>query len=73
MDLKIVGWTNYDSSFPSVEVANEDVVNAVMAIGRMIVQAIQESDGTPVYIDGQRLTTSQNQRNRMYGKTLQNV
>jgi len=56
-----------------VEVANEDVVNAVMAIGRMIVQAIQESDGTPVYIDGQRLTTSQNQRNRMYGKTLQNV
>lgn len=56
-----------------VENANEDVVSAILAMAARLERAIQENSGSPTYFDGQLITKSQNQRNRMYGKTLQNV
>lgn len=32
MDLKIVGWTDYDSSYPSITVSNEEVVPLIQII-----------------------------------------
>jgi len=61
MDLKIVGWTNYDSSFPSVEVANEDTNKILIIVAREIMEKgyvfsgaeHQNSDtGVPVFDNG---------------------
>ena len=40
MDLKVVGWTDYDSSYPSITVTNEEL-NEVLAI---VVEAIREGE-----------------------------
>lgn len=56
--------------------ANDEVVNAVFAISRQIITAINENGGD-VYLDGakvgQKTTEIQNRRNRMYGKALSNA
>lgn len=60
----------------SMRDANNDVINAVYAIGQQIIEAIR-SNGGDVYLDGEkvgsRTTQVQNRQNRMYGKTLQNA
>ena len=40
MELKVVGWTNYDSDFPSITVSNEEL-NEVLAV---VVEAIREGE-----------------------------
>ena len=40
MDLKVVGWTDYDSNFPSISVTNEEV-SEVLAV---VVEAIREGE-----------------------------
>lgn len=56
--------------------ANDSVVTAVYAMANMIVSAVNSSSGD-VYLNGQKVsdqtTAMQNRRNRMYGKTMQNV
>jgi len=32
MDLKIIGWTNYDSCFPSIEVAQDEVNDLILTV-----------------------------------------
>lgn len=50
---------------------NSDVVNAIAASVRQIVRAIEENGGD-VYVNGD-MTTQQNRKNKMYGKTLQYI
>jgi len=61
MDLKIVGWASFDSSFPSASIAQEDVTNALAIIVKEILENgymlsgndHQNSDtGVPVFNDG---------------------
>ena len=53
-----------------------DVVNAIYAMASRIVTAIEENGGD-VYMDGdkvgEKVTSYQNRKNRMYGKTLQYI
>jgi hypothetical protein len=59
-----------------VEDANEEVVNAILAMTQQIITAIRENKGD-VYIDGDKVgsktTSTQNRQNRIFGKTLQNT
>lgn len=48
-----------------------DVVNAIYAMAQRIVTAIEENGGD-IYVEADG-TATQNRRNRMYGKTLQNI
>lgn len=50
-----------------------DIISTLMAITQRLVTAIEENSGTPVYINGQQITNYQNNANRMYGRTQQNV
>ncbi len=61
MDLKIIGWTDYNSDFPSVTVANEDikelldiVVKEILTNGYMFSGEEHQntSTGVPVFGDG---------------------
>ena len=58
-----------------VSTANEPLISAVYAAAQQIIRAVEA--GGDVYMDGykvgQRVTSSQNRQNRVYGKTLQNV
>lgn len=58
-----------------VSTANEPLIAAVYAAAQQVIRAVEA--GGDVYMDsykvGQRVTTSQNRQNRVYGKTLQNV
>ncbi len=36
MDLKIIGWTDYDSNFPSIEIANEEVTEVFAIVVKEI-------------------------------------
>ncbi len=67
MDLKIIGWTDYDSSYPSANITNETmndyiscVVNAIVESGYMFSgKDHQNSDtGVPVFSDGTCLRAS---------------
>lgn len=62
-----------DNFRSSLQSSNDNIVNAVMSIGHMIVRSIEENSGTPVYVNGRQITSYQNQVNRMYGKPQQNV
>lgn len=57
-----------------VQLANENVVAAIYAMARQVVNAI-ETNGGDVYMDGEKvssqITGRQNRSTKMYGKTLQ--
>lgn len=36
MDLKIIGWTNYDSAFPSISVTQDEVNDVILIVAREI-------------------------------------
>lgn len=50
--------------------SNTEIVSAIYAMAQRIVTAIEENSGD-IYVEGG--TVTQNRRNRMYGKTLQNI
>ena len=61
MDLKIIGWTNYDSHYPSTTIAQEDLNDLLAIIANEIIdkgymfsgQDHQNSDtGAPVFDNG---------------------
>ena len=58
-----------------VSEANEPLISAVYAAAQQVIRAVEA--GGDIYLDGykvgQRVTSSQNRQNRVYGKTLQNV
>lgn len=62
---------NNDQIVDGIASANEGVINAIYAMARQIVSAV-ESSNVEVYVDGDG-TKTQNRRNRMYGKTLQRI
>lgn len=59
-----------------VSSANEGVIRTLIAVGQQVVQSIREKD-TATYLDGERVTDRvteiQNRKNRMFGRTMQNV
>ena len=61
MDLKIIGWTNYDCDFPSITVSQDEVNQVLLAVAREIMDNgymlsgddHQNSDtGVPVFENG---------------------
>ena len=56
---------------------NDDVINAINAIGARLSSALAELSKRPVVMNGRKVseetTSQQNRMNRMYGRTLQNV
>ena len=57
-----------------VQGANEGVINAIYAMARQVVTAVEDNGGD-AYFDGRKVTDEttkfQNRRTRMYGKTVQ--
>ena len=60
---------NNDQIIDGIASANEEVVNAIYAMARQIVRAIEDQT-TEVYVEDD-LTAQQNRQNKMYGKTMQ--
>ena len=60
---------NNDQIVEGIATANEGVVNAIYAMARQIVRAIEDQT-TEVYVEDD-LTAQQNRQNKMYGKTMQ--
>ena len=65
MDLKIVGWTNYDSAFPTANMTNETMEQTISCVVSAIAEngyvfsseAHQNSDtGVPVFDNGTKPT-----------------
>ena len=67
---------NNDQIVEGIASANDGVINAIYAMAQRIVTAIEENGGD-VYMDGdkvgEKVTSYQNRKNRMYGKTLQYI
>lgn len=75
MDMSVIGRTGYDGMVQRGQEDQEEIINAIYAMGQRIISAINSKD-TNLYFDTQRVGSSttdvQNRQNRMYGKTLSN-
>ena len=67
---------NNDQIVEGIASANEGVITAIYAISQQIISTIENNSGD-VYMDGdkvgEKVTSYQNRKNRMYGKTLQYI
>ncbi len=61
MELKIIGWTSYDSAYPSVTVGDDEVTDVVLTVAREVIdcgymfsgqQHQNSATGVPVFQNG---------------------